>query len=529
MNFSGNDFFAAAARRVAQLDTSFALGAGELEPAQPLPPGRASFPLERLELLQELEQQSRAEKQTHDHEYFRQCVALERFAQIELAERRSNPDVLSPLGDLFMTVLFAPYDREEARFTRLHAMLDALPIYLAEAATTFGAPDPLWLSIANDVAEGFPDLLGAIGEAAVGKTGAALQESIKKTSEKTRGALKDFTRKLKELKPGGSVRVLGRDKFDELLRLKGLPYNGRELSELGDELFAKLREERHARAKKLTLFGDERAAAKALREHAPATFEEALLDIRSLVRQCRDFVYERELVREETDEAVTIIETPAFARPLIPFAAILVPKPLWSLQRSTYYVTRPSEISDLHYADLHNVVPHEAYPGHHLQFVAANRRGALVRNLPWTQAQSAAMGIDTVEGWGHYCEALMHEHGFRRSPRDDYQFTSDALWRAARIRIDCGLATGTMSLDAAMTLLADDVGLSKEGAKAEVHRYTQQPGYNSCYALGKHIIQELHKDCDRAWGNKFSLPRFHELITTNGSAPLSLCRARMNE
>jgi uncharacterized protein (DUF885 family) len=514
--------------RMAALDTGFALSAGLRDPASALPPGHASFVLERLELLQTLERESlEAKEPAHDLAHFRQCVALERFAQIELGERRSNPDVLTPLGDMFMAVLFAPYDSEAQRFDRLHAMVAEVPMYLAGAASTFSPPDPLWLAIAGEVAEGFPALLDVLPEASRHRASAATSDQLVRACAEARGALRDFTRRLRELPAGPSVRVLGPDRFQELLRLKGLPLDFREILDFGKERFAKLREERHALAKKLTLFGDERAARQTISAHHPQSFDDGLRYIRTLAREARDFAYEHELVPIANDDALEVIETPAFARPLIPFAAILPAKPLWPLQRSTYYVTRSDSLSDMHYADLHNVVPHEAYPGHHLQFTIANQRGSLLRNVPWTFANAAAVGVDTIEGWAHYSEALMKEHGFHVELADQFQFTSDAFWRAARVLIDIGLATGRMSLDDAMTLLHEDVGLPVEAARSEVRRYTLMPGYNLCYTFGKYLIGELRRDAERAWGRGFSLSRFHELVMTNGIAPLSVCRERL--
>lgn len=516
------------------LDTGFALSAGRLDAPQALPPGHASFVLERLEALQELERESAnlphdAAEPGHDLAHFRQCVALERFAQIELGERRSNPDVLTPLGDMFMSVLFAPYESEAQRFERIAAMVAEMPMYLAAAVTSLTPPDPLWLDIAHEVAEGFPALLNVLPEASRGRASMATSEQLTRACEAARGALKDFAKRLRQVQPGPSVRVLGADRFQELLRLKGLPQDLREIQEFGEETFAKLREERMVLTKKLTGYSDVPMARRKIGENHPQTFDAGLAYIRKLAREARDFAYEHELVPVAGDEELAVIETPEFARPLIPFAAILVGKPLWALQRSTYYVTRAESMSDMHFADLHNVVPHEAYPGHHLQFTIANQRGSLVRNVAWTSANAAAMGVDTIEGWAHYSEALMQQNGFRIALSDQFQFVNDALWRAARVVIDIGLATGRMSLDDAMNMLAEQVGMPPPGARAEVRRYTLYPGYNLCYSFGKYLIGQLRPDAERAWGRRFTQSRFHELVMTNGMAPLSLCRERLVE
>ena len=177
------------------------------------------------------------------------------------------------------------------------------------------------------------------------------------------------------------------------------------------------------------------------------------------------------------------------------------------------------------------MVPHEAYPGHHLQFTIANQRGSLLRNVPWTFANAAAVGVDTIEGWAHYSRAMMKERGFHNELADQFQFVSDALWRAARVLIDIGLATGRMSLDEAMTLLADDVGMppAVRAVKCAVTRSC--PVTTSATPSGeisdRRAAHERLTPSASAWGNDFSLSRFHELVMTNGVAPLSLVRERM--
>ena len=270
MSFADN-----AVARMAALDTAFGLNAGKLDAPQALPPGGAGFVFERLEVLQELERESHADKETpaYDLAHFRQCVALERFAQVELAERRTNPDVLTPLGDMFMSVLFAPYTSEAERFERIHAMVVEMPLYLAAAATTFSPPDPLWLDIAYEVADGFPALLDVLPNASRGRASTATSEQLQRACVVARAALKDFTRRLHTLAPGPSVRVLGADRFQELLRLKGIPQDLREIQDFGEERFAKLREERMVLTKALTNYSDVPSARKAVGASHPETFE----------------------------------------------------------------------------------------------------------------------------------------------------------------------------------------------------------------------------------------------------------------
>src|SRR5262249_23887504 len=102
-----------------------------------------------------------------------------------------------------------------------------------------------------------------------------------------------------------------------------------------------------------------------------------------------------------------------------------------------------------------------------------------------------------------------------------------SVWRAARMIIDVQLAEGRMTVEQAAQRLIDEAGMDKDAALKEARRYALMPGYNLCYALGKHMIRELRQEAERAWGQRYSLSRFHELIMTHGRAPLAWARRRI--
>ena len=69
-----------------------------------------------------------------------------------------------------------------------------------------------------------------------------------------------------------------------------------------------------------------------------------------------------------------------------------------------------------------------------------------------------------------------------------------------------------------------EAGLPKEGAVAEVRRYTLTPSYPLSYLLGKHVILELRDDVKRKMGDKFNVRFFHDTLTANGELPMFLLR-----
>jgi uncharacterized protein (DUF885 family) len=106
-----------------------------------------------------------------------------------------------------------------------------------------------------------------------------------------------------------------------------------------------------------------------------------------------------------------------------------------------------------------------------------------------------------VEGWGLYVEELMTELGYLDSPQTRLLRLKDLLWRAARVNVDVGLATGAMSFDEAVRFMVERARLEPPNAVAEVRRYTLTPLQPSSYALG--------------WGMRL----FHDRLLGAGSLP----------
>jgi len=184
-----------------------------------------------------------------------------------------------------------------------------------------------------------------------------------------------------------------------------------------------------------------------------------------------------------------------------------------------YIVTRPKDIanlgSHLNYASIRNTAVHEAFPGHFLQGTVSNR-SSLIHML--------SGGTEIVEGWAHYCEQMMMEHGYAASLKPKLVQINDVIWRAVRIIVDVKLSRGEMSFNEAVDMLVKEVGMSKEGAIAEVRRYTQTPGYALSYLLGKHLILQLREEVKQKMGIKYNEKFFHDTITANGYLPISLLR-----
>jgi uncharacterized protein (DUF885 family) len=173
----------------------------------------------------------------------------------------------------------------------------------------------------------------------------------------------------------------------------------------------------------------------------------------------------------------------------------------------------------LNYARILGTAVHEGFPGHFLQCAVSNR-SSFVRLL--------AGGTEIIEGWAHYCEEMMTEHGFIKSLEAQFMKVNDGIWRAVRIIVDVKLSRGEMTFDEAVDMLMEEAGMSKEGAVAEVRRYTLTPAYPLSYLLGKHLILELRDDIKKRMGRRFSEKFFHDTIASNGKLPIALLKEVFN-
>jgi uncharacterized protein (DUF885 family) len=244
------------------------------------------------------------------------------------------------------------------------------------------------------------------------------------------------------------------------------------------------------------------------------------------MKRARDFVVGKGLVPIPPGETLRVVDTPAFIRTTIPYAAYLNPGAFDEKQEGIFVVTpvdrgAPAEVQEEQlkghsHPSMVLTALHEAYPGHHLQLVWSNRAPSKVRQICF----------DTVfaEGWALYCEEMMKEAGFYESKEIQMFQLKDMLWRAARVVIDVGLHTRTMNFDEAVEFLISEAVVERSNAMAEVRRYTNSPTQPSSYAIGKAEIVSLRGEEERRLGPRFNLSQFHERLLSSGTIPFKLMK-----
>jgi uncharacterized protein (DUF885 family) len=486
---------------------------------------------EDLELLKEWRDRMReeinfgslSEDNKIDWRIIEHVYNLSEFSIYEQRTHETNPDALGDIGGVIFIMLVRNYAPMEKRVEGITSRLEKLPEYLKQFRTRFEKSKPvkLWTKIAIEKCQRMPPFFQFLLGATKGRMSDELCQKLQKAVKNLDKPLTDQLEWLKRLLPKTEEEwALGKEKFEKLLKLRGLKMTAEEIHELGEKYLTEMKEERARLAEKISPGKAVKEVMKEIQKDAPKTFEEALKATRKEMEKSRKFVLDNNLATVDEGDKLYVEETPSFLAPLIPFAALIAPGKFEKTQEGIYIVTRPKDIEnlgkDLNYASIPNTAVHEGFPGHFLQCSRSNREGSFIRLM--------AQGTEIVEGWAHYCEEMMMEHGYHDTLESRLMQVNDVIWRAVRMIVDVKLSQGEMGFDEAVDMLIRETGMSKEGAVAEVRRYTQSSGYALSYLLGKHLILKLRREVKAKMGEKYSEKFFHDTITENGELPMFMLR-----
>jgi uncharacterized protein (DUF885 family) len=445
------------------------------------------------------------------------------FAQVSLFQARelrlweSMADAPDQIGTGIFLLLARDFAPLEERMQSIAARLEDVPRYLERSRERLTAPVAIFNRIALESATQLPGLIDTAVAAAPGSTRARVESA----AASAKAALAEFAAWLERdvLPRAAPAHAIGDARFAELLRLRRLPDPPDRLLDLGRSYLAQVKESRAALVSQEWPGRSMEEVEAGIREKHALDFSGALDEYRTEIARAREFVQERRLATLPEGERVEVMETPAYLRHVIPFAAYEPAAFFDSRQLGIYIVTPPAKAAEMgehNRASILNTSVHEAYPGHHLQFVCANSTGSIPRLLGSFHAH------EFIEGWAHYCEELMYEEGFSARPEVRFIQLSDLAWRACRIVIDVELSTGRMDFEKAVRMLVDEAGMRRPQAEAEVRRYTFTPGYQLSYLYGKHLLLELRERRRRQLGAGFDLRDFHDRLLYAGALPASL-------
>ncbi len=242
------------------------------------------------------------------------------------------------------------------------------------------------------------------------------------------------------------------------------------------------------------------------------------------------FLERQKIVSLPNGEPVMVAPTPDFYR--WSFASMWTPGPFESKpSRAYYYLTDvdpswPPDRQEEHMRDynrptLWSISIHEVYPGHFLHYQHLRRVESKARKSTFFAPASF------IEGWAHYCEAMMIEAGFGRQDQGiRLGQLAESLVRLARFVVCIRLHADDWSVEQGVRFFRDEAFMEEAGARREAERGTFDPTY-LVYSLGKLMLLKLRNDYKQQQGKAFSLKAFHDTLLGHGTAPLWLHRALM--
>ena len=188
----------------------------------------------------------------------------------------------------------------------------------------------------------------------------------------------------------------------------------------------------------------------------------------------------------------------------------------------------PTQKERLSYTLISHLMVHEAYPGHHMDFVCSNGFAPPIRLLGVTSEVGVAN--ETIEGWAVYCEEMMLKEGFYKDPVKSQQLISGfQLQYAMNLILDIQLHCKQRSMLDASQMLMNVLAMEETAAKAVILDFTSIPAYELSYLVGKLLIEDLRQEVEEKMGKKFSLKFFHDIILRCGDLPYFLLREYFEE
>ncbi len=373
--------------------------------------------------------------------------------------------------------------------------LGKLPKYLDGAQELVERPVPVWTKMALASCAGAPSFLDALVEP-LGKTGKASPKKVARLVDEAKKAFRSYARHIVKVKQGKPPEfAVGTERFEALIRERlGWDLSAREAEALGQTLVARLSAELESEAKKIS----KKKTARELLDEAAGEWKpsqgDLLSEYRHETKRLREAFRDADVVSFPDGEVLDVKPVPEFLRHQFPTAAYSSPGCYDPEQKGIFWVNdlslaRETEKEKRAEIQQHFGLPltaaHEAYPGHHLQFCTANRHPSKLRRL-------FAHAV-FYEGWTLWVEQMSVDQGVVREPIARLGMLHDALWRAHRILIDCGLQTGTMSYDDAVRHLMKNVGFTRGRAEGDVNWYTAMPTVPMSYLIGKMELLRLKR------------------------------------
>ncbi len=432
------------------------------------------------------------------------------------ARHALDPNAPEQLFNILLHELQRGEDEPKRAARNLRSLLREIPRFLSQAVTLIHRPERVWLKVMQQTTAGAATLFEAVAVFLKRVTPEADDTVQIKAAQRS---LAVYQQKVEQrrLAPESSFRVgaaiLQRRVRDQL----GLDYTLGEIEALAlgevERIHALLNQ---ACAK----FGRGQGAEKIIAETRSAWQpKKPLLDLyREETQQIAHAFRAAQAVTFPKGDRLDVRPVPDFMRFLFPTAAYSAPGAFEKKQRGIFWVndlsltkTAPAEklAEQQQHFGLSLTCAHEGYPGHHLQFVTANRHPRRWRRL-------FAHAV-FYEGWTLWCEQMMVDLKVDRSPWLRVQQLHDALWRCHRILVDLRLQTGRYTYEQGVQHIRRHLGFTRARAEADVNWYTGQPSVPMSYWLGRLENERLRQRlmAGRGW----NLQKFNDWLLSFGTLP----------
>ena len=373
------------------------------------------------------------------------------------------------------------------------------------------------------------------------------QEKLNAAIEVAKNAVVDHQTWLEEeLLPraAGDFRI-GAELYDVKLAFAlNSPLGRREISARAEQQYTDVRNEMYEVAKTVyvkkhpyTNFPDnpddayKQVIIRAALEEAYSVLppRDGIVDIaKEQLQQAIDFVVENHIVTMP-DEPVDVIIMPEFQRG-VTIAYLDPPGPL-DRDQPAFYAVAPlpadwteeqvqSFLREYNMYSIQDLTIHEGVPGHYLQIALSQRYPSVLRSVLWSGP--------FVEGWAVYAEQMMISEGYL--DHDPLMKLINLKWYLRTITnaiIDSAIHVDGMSRDAAMKLMIEGGFQEEREAALKWVRAQLSSAQLSTYFVGYQEHLEMRAAVEKAWGDEFTLRRYHDQVLSYGSPPVKYVRALM--
>jgi uncharacterized protein (DUF885 family) len=451
------------------------------------------------------------------------------FEQETLRPWEKNPELYLPFNAVVSAMTDSSAD-SEARGRNVAARLINAVSVMQQGPRNLKAPPRQFTEAAIFQAKQWQTFLAADVGAFADRSAGSRQDVLAAQS-KASAALARFSSFLEDdLLPRSSGNfAIGRPAYETLLARRWLMTDDAEsILAKGKKAFADAERLAEAVANRISPGKPWRDVYEQLKnDHPPADRIKAVYQ--QQMDAARAFLIARHVVTLPAGESVVTVDTPPAMRRSSPFGTFSSVGPfdkglqgrlvLTPIEEHLTPEQRRERLRSHHRAWIPIIAVHEAYPGHHVQALKANENPRILRKLVRESIFS--------EGWGLFCEELMYEQGFLEG--DDVRLTQlrNRLWRAARVIIDVGIHTGSLSFEDGVRFLVDQVRFEPYAAELEVGMYTRRPTMVLGYIIGMMEIQDMRDAYVRKFGAPAQPKDLYDRLLRVGALPPSLVRAEL--